>query len=234
VAAVHAPSILGSMIGALARAIAQLDDPRFRRVAWLTLGISIATSIVLLIACWAALLFTHKFELGWLEIVTDIAGGFASLLLAWVLFPVVVSVVVTLWFERAARAVEARYYPDLPPPRTLTLAEQLIPPLRLALFGIVLNLIALTVFWVIPVYVFVFYGLNGYLVGREYFELVALRRMSWREVRDLRRRHRMSVLIAGVAIAGMLSIPLVNWVTPVIAIAFMVHIFERLRRKAGA
>jgi uncharacterized protein involved in cysteine biosynthesis len=222
------------MIGALLRAIAQLDDPRFRSVAWLTLGVSIATGTALLGASWAALLFTHKFELGWLEIATDIAGGFAALLLAWVLFPIVVSVVATLWFERAARAVEARHYPDLGPARTLTLAEQVVPPLRLALFGIVLNLIALTIFWVIPVYVFVFYGLNGYLVGREYFELVALRRMPWREARELHRRHRVSVLIAGVAIAGMLSIPLVNWITPVIAVAFMLHVFERLRRRAQA
>jgi CysZ protein len=41
------------------------------------------------------------------------------------------------------------------------------------------------------------------------------------------------VLIAGVVVAGMLSIPLVNWLTPVVAIAFMVHLFEGLRRKAG-
>jgi uncharacterized protein involved in cysteine biosynthesis len=221
------------MIGALMRAIAQLDDPQFRRVAWLTLGVSIATSVALFGAVSAVLLAIPKFEIRWLEIIANAAIALGAPVLAWVLFPIVVSVVATLWFERAARAVEARYYPDLPPPRTLTLAEQVIPPLRLALFGIVLNLIALTIFWVIPVYVFVFYGLNGYLVGREYFELVALRRMPWREARELHRRHRVSVLIAGVAIAGMLSIPLVNWITPVIAVAFMLHIFERLRRKAG-
>jgi len=222
------------MIGALTRAVAQLDDPRFRRVAWLTLGVSIATSIVLFGVCSAVLLAIPKFEIRWLEIIANAAIALGAPVLAWLLFPIVVSAVATLWFERAARAVEARYYPDLPPPRTLTFAEQAVPPLRLALFGIVLNLLALTIFWLVPVYIFVFYGLNGYLVGREYFELVALRRMSWREVRSLRRRHRLGALIAGVAIAGMLSIPLVNWVTPVIAVAFMVHIFERLRRKAGA
>ena len=221
------------MIGALTRAIAQLDDPQFRKVAWLTLGVSIATSIALFGAVSAVLLAIPKFEMRWLELIANAAIALGAPVLAWVLFPIVVSVVATLWFERAARAVEARHYPGLPPARTLTLAEQVIPPLRLALFGIVLNLIALTIFWVIPVYVFVFYGLNGYLVGREYFELVALRRMPWREARELHRRHRVSVLIAGVAIAGMLSIPLVNWITPVIAVAFMLHIFERLRRKAG-
>ena len=222
------------MIAALARAIAQLGDPRFRSVAWLTLGTSILTSVALFGVCSAVLLAIPKFEIRWLEIIANAAIALGAPVLAWLLFPIVVSVVATLWFERAARAVEARYYPDLPPPRTLTFAEQAVPPLRLALFGIVLNLLALTIFWLVPVYIFVFYGLNGYLVGREYFELVALRRMSWREVRSLRRRHRLGALIAGVAIAGMLSIPLVNWVTPVIAVAFMVHIFERLRRKAGA
>lgn len=222
------------MIGALARAIAQLDDPQFRRVAWLTLGVSIATSIVLFGVCSAVLLAIPKFESGWLEIIANAAIALGAPVLAWVLFPIVVSVVATLWFERAARAVEARYYPDLSPSRPQTFAEQVVPPLRLAAVGILLNLLLLPLILVPVVNVFVFYGLNGYLVGREYFELVALRRMSWREVRGLRRRHRLGVLIAGVAIAGMLSIPLVNWVTPVIAVAFMLHIYERLRRKVEA
>jgi len=184
--------------------------------------------------CSAALLEIPKFETHWLELIANAAIALGAPVLAWLLFPTVVSVVVTLWFERAARAVEARHYPELPAPRKQSFAELIVPPLRLAVLGILLNLIALTIFWLVPVYVFVFYGLNGYLVGREYFELVALRRLPWREVRQLRRRHRLSVLIAGVAIAGMLSIPLVNWLTPVIAVAFMVHIFERLHRKAGA
>jgi len=222
------------MIAALLRAIAQLDDPRFRSVAWLTLGFSMATSLVLFGVCSAALLGIPKFETHWLELIANAAIALGAPVLAWLLFPAVVSVVVTLWFERAARAVEARHYPELPAPRKQSFAELIVPPLRLAVLGILLNLIALTIFWLVPVYVFVFYGLNGYLVGREYFELVALRRLPWREVRQLRRRHRLSVLIAGVAIAGMLSIPLVNWLTPVIAVAFMVHIFERLHRKAGA
>jgi len=178
--------------------------------------------------------FTRKFDWGWLELLTDVFGGAASLVLAWLLFPTIVSVVATLWFERAARAVEDRHYPGLPPPRTQTLAEQIGPPLRLAVLGIVLNVLALALIWLVPVYVLVFYVLNGYLVGREYFELVALRRMPWRDVRALSRQHRLRLLIAGVAVAGMLSIPLVNWVTPVIAVAFMLHFFERIRRQATA
>lgn len=220
------------MIRAFLRAVAQLSEPRFRAVAWLTLGASIATSIALIGACWAGLLFTRNFQWGWLEYLTDAAGGLAALLLAWILFPTVVSVVAMLWLERAARAVEARHYPDLPPPRAQSFAEQIVPGLRLGALGIALNLLALSIIWLPPVYIFVFYGLNGYLVGREYFELVALRRAAWRDVRVLRHRNRVRVLLAGVAIAGMLSIPLVNWLTPVIAVAFMVHIFERLRRKA--
>jgi len=215
------------MIGALTRAIAQLDDPRFRTVAWLTLGVSIATSIALFSACSAVLLAIPKFETWWLEIITNAAIAFGSLGLVLVLFPVVVSVVATLWFERAARVVEARYYPGLPPPRTLTLAEQVIPPLRLALFGIVLNLIALTVFWVIPVYVFVFYGLNGYLVGREYFELVALRHYDEETTLSFRARHAGEIFGAGLIITLFLSIPLVNLLGPLFATAFMVHLEKR-------
>jgi uncharacterized protein involved in cysteine biosynthesis len=36
-----------------------------------------------------------------------------------------------------------------------------------------------------------------------------------------------------VVITVMLTIPLVNLLAPVVATAFMVHVFERLRRNAG-
>ena len=71
--------------------------------------------------------------------------------------------------------------------------------------------------------------MNGYLLGREYFELVAVRRLAPRKQGVLRRQARGRVLLSGVVIAILLTIPLVNIVVPVVAAAFMVHVFHGLR-----
>jgi uncharacterized protein involved in cysteine biosynthesis len=95
-----------------------------------------------------------------------------------------------------------------------------------------LNLILLLFLLIPPVFPFVFYGVNGYLLGREYFELVAARRLDPAEARSLRRRHGRTLFIAGVLIAFLLTIPFVNLVAPLVGTAAMVHLFETIRHEA--
>jgi len=118
------------------------------------------------------------------------------------------------------------------------LAEQALGRLRFALVVLALNLAALPLYLaallVPPLYLFVFYGLNGYLLGREYFELVALRHMDPAAARTVFRRNRTSLSVAGAVIAVMLGIPLVNLLAPIVATAFMVHLFADMRRRGAA
>ncbi len=72
-------------------------------------------------------------------------------------------------------------------------------------------------------------GVNGWLVGREYFEAVAFRYQS-RDAADLlRRQRRADVWRCGLLIVLLLTIPLVNFLVPIVATAFMVHVYKRLR-----
>jgi uncharacterized protein involved in cysteine biosynthesis len=73
--------------------------------------------------------------------------------------------------------------------------------------------------------------LNGYLLSREYFELVALRRFDRTEARRMWRKSRVRFMVAGLLIAALLSVPFVNLIAPVMGTAFMVHVFESTRRK---
>ena len=93
-----------------------------------------------------------------------------------------------------------------------------------------LNLFALPVYIFAPgLNLFVFYGLNGYLLGREYFELVALRHLDAAAAVELRKRHRWRLFVAGVVMTFLFTVPIVNLVTPLIATAAMVHIFKGFR-----
>ncbi len=75
---------------------------------------------------------------------------------------------------------------------------------------------------------------NGYLLGRDYFEIVAVRRLAPEDVVSLRKSYRSRLFWAGVLIAFLFTIPLVNLITPIVATAFMVHVFELLRQNRRA
>ena len=84
-----------------------------------------------------------------------------------------------------------------------------------------------------PLGLLLFYAVNGYLLGREYFELVAERRLRPDRAAALRRAHRFRLPVYGAGIAFALTVPIVNLAVPVLATAFMVHVVEAWRRKSG-
>ena len=104
--------------------------------------------------------------------------------------------------------------------------------------SLALNILALPLYLLLlflpPFNLFVFYLLNGYLLGREYFEIVAVRRLDMATAKLLRRTYRGRVFMTGVVIALLLTVPLVNLITPIVATAFMLHVFEGLRRRETA
>jgi len=78
-----------------------------------------------------------------------------------------------------------------------------------------------------------FYLGNGYLLGREYFELAAMRHLPPAEAKKLRQANRLTILLSGLIIAGLASVPILNLVTPLFATAFMVHVYKDLARRSG-
>lgn len=217
------------MLTAFTKGLRQLDDRTVRRVLWLGIG----AAILALVALWSAVGYalTHFawFETGWLNTVIDILGGLATLVLTWVLFPVVISTVISLWLEDVAAAVEARHYPALPKARGQSLGQSALIAIRFLAIAVGLNLLILPLIVLPPVFPFVFYSVNGYLLGREYFELVALRRIGFEEARALRKANQGRLFVAGVAVAFLLTVPLVNLLAPLVATAAMVHLFQTWR-----
>ena len=218
------------MFLALVRAVAALAEPALRRVA--VLGLALA--VVMFAVLWLALgvLLHDSVARLWRPFAwaLELLGGAGGLLLTWLLFPAAVTLAMGFFLERVAAAVEARDYPGRGPPRRMPLPEQLRVLLRLTGLALLLNLLALPLYVALPgINLFIFLGLNGYLLGREYFEVVALRRLDGPTARALRHRFGGRVFLGGVVIAGLFALPLVNLVAPVIATAFMLHVFEGLR-----
>ena len=197
----------------------------------MSLGLAVISFAVLWLALAAILEQIARF--GWpaIDWLLQSLGLAAVLVLSWLLFPAILTLIMGFFLTRIAGEVETVDYPGHPPPREQPLWEGIVVTLRMMAITIALNLAALPAYILAPgANFFVFLGLNGYLLGREYFEVVALRRLDAQGVRMMRRRFRGRVFAGGVVIAGLFLLPLVNLIAPVIATAFMVHLFERLPR----
>ena len=165
--------------------------------------------------------------------VQGLAVGAVLFLSAFLMFPVA-GMFVNLFLDRIADAVEARHYPGLPPARHVGVIEALKGGLGFALVVLGVNLLAL-VFYMLsgPFAPLLFWAVNGYLLGREYFELVAQRRVEPAEMRKLRRRHVFGITLAGALMAVPLSIPVVNLIVPLLGVAAYTHMYHRLAGRAG-
>jgi uncharacterized protein involved in cysteine biosynthesis len=216
------------MIKALVRAVSQLSDPTVSRVVWRSVVGAILGFLTMAGLVWVLLFQTRLTDYPWLDNTIDVLGGLAVFGLAYLFFPAVVVAISSLLLERVAKAVERRYYPGLPPAHGQSLWTEIFGALRFVVVVVALNLLVLPAYLIPGVNLMIFYVLNGYLLSREYFELVALRRMTPQSARIMRKAHTAKLFAAGVIVAFFSTIPLVNLLVPVVATAFMVHIFQGL------
>lgn len=220
------------------KSVAQFDDPKFRRVLWRGMGLTIALLIAacllvnfginqLLSSAWAANLIGDQ---SWLGALINIGGVLFTIALSiWLMVPVT-SAIIALFLDEVAQAVEARHYPHLPKQTATKLQEQILVGIRFLGILLLANIGALILSMIVPLLApFVFWATNGYLMGREYFQMAAMRRMPRAQAQELFQRHQGSIWTAGILMAIPMSIPLVGLFIPILGAATFTHQFERLR-----
>lgn len=225
------------ILSSFLRALSQLGDRRFRRVV----GLGVLLALALLCAVYAGFL-----QLLWwltpesvdLPIVGPVTGvetllGWASLLvmlgLSVFLMVPVASAFTGFFLEDVAQSVETRSYPHLPPARALPMGEALRQSVNFLGLLLAVNAVAFVLYLMAgPAAPLVFWAVNGFLLGREYFTLVAQRHLSPEETKAMRRRNRWRIWLAGTLMAAPLSLPLVNLVIPVLGVATFTHLFHQL------
>lgn len=226
----------------LGRALGQLGDPRFRRVLWRAVLVVLAAYLAIFVALGWALgaLLPPTVALPWLGEV-----GFLDDLLSWggiglalvgsiFLMPAATAAAAGFFLDDVAAAVEARHYPALPPAQAPGLAAQARDAARFLGLMLATNLgaLALAVF-AGPFAPLVFWAATGFLLGREYFALVAARRLAPAAAERLRRANAGRIWLAGAAMAAPLSLPLVNIVIPIVGVAVFTHQFHRMAGDAA-
>lgn len=218
------------MIDAAVKALAQILSPPFRGVLFKSIGLTLA----MLAAVWAAIyaLVDNLVDLGspGLETAVHVVTGVGLLIGLGFLVAPVTAMFAGLFLDEIAAEVERTHYPADPPGRPMPLGESILSALRFTALVVGVNLMVLVLLILPGINIIAFFVANAYLLGREYMEAVALRFHDRATVAELRRRHGTRMFLAGLLIAMVLAIPLVNLLTPLFATAFMVHIVKGLDR----
>lgn len=230
------------LIGDLLRVFRQLGDPRF---LWVILKALLLTILLLLGlaagAVWAVSFIPTDLGEWWLigqvslpSIAPQgLALGFVLLASIFLMIPVA-AIFVGFFLDEVVEAVERKHYPGLLPADAPGFLASLGSALRFLAVIIAANLLALIVYLLAgPLAPLVFYALNGYLLGREYLELVASRHLGLEAGIRFRRRYWARAWAAGVLMAVPLTIPVMNLVIPVLGVAVFTHQFHRLRRQGS-
>lgn len=228
------------MFAAVEKSFAQLGDPKLRWVILKSLGIALLFYVVIWVATWflvAAIPTLNVSWLGetgnrWLNDLVHFLAGLAAFVLPLFLFPACFGIVMSLFLEEVADAVEDRHYPQLGKAPGVPLWVGIWSGVKFFLLLVGINLVLLPIYLVLLFFpiasVALFCVVNGYLCSVEYFELVGLRRQPMADVNALRRANRGRVWFAGILIAAAGIVPFLNLLAPILGTALMVHMRQTL------
>ncbi|HKL06819.1 MAG TPA: EI24 domain-containing protein [Roseovarius sp.] len=224
------------------KAVGQIGDRRFRKVLWRGIGLT----LLLLAAVTAVLVWGIGWLVGdsvtlpllgqvqWVDNV--ISWAFVALMFVMSVFLMVpvASAFVSMFLDDVAEAVEDRHYPSLPKVDEVPLRDGIIDGISAMGVLIAANIAALLLTLIFPIAGLpVFYAVNGFLLGREYFTVAAMRRLGRAGAVQMRKKHGATIWMAGVLMALPLTVPILNLIVPIIGAATFTHLFHRLQAKAA-
>ena len=218
-------------------ALGQMTDPRFTRVLWRGVGLSIGLLAALGLGLWvlveswlpASVTLPLLGTVGGLGIAATLGVILAMLVASVFLMVPVAAAFSAIFLDEVADAVEGAHYPGQQG-KPLTLSEGLGDSVVLFLVMVAVSLLALALsFFLGPLGPVLFWAVNGWLLGREYFLMAARRHLGRDQARALMRRHSGRLWLAGTLMAAPLSLPLVGLFIPVLGAATFTHLFQRIR-----
>ena len=218
---------MNAVVAPIARAVGQIGDRVFLTVVAQSLGLS---ALVFFALHAAAIGIVHGMlawhgPLAWLA---DLLGSLAASALALWLFLPLAAIIASLFLNPIAAAVEARWYPHLPPAAGASVMSQIGVSLTFGLRVLALNILALLLVLLLPgPGLLLGWAVAAYGLGRGLFLAVAMRRMTRTAAEQVYGAGHWAILAQGAAMALSGTVPLLNLLIPVIGTAAMVHVLDR-------
>jgi CysZ protein len=216
------------LFSAINMAIGQLGDPAFRSVLLKALALTVGVFILLGFGATAAFSsYVPNFQWDWVNTVVSFITGLGFVLGGFFLFPLVISALVGLFLDDISDAVEEKHYPGDEKAHDIPVLSSIWDAVKFLGLVLICNIVVLPLYFIPVINLFVYYVLNGYLISREYFQMVAIRHHDENEVTRLRKTNATELYLMGIVVAFCLTIPIVNLITPIVATAAMVHLYKK-------
>ncbi len=222
------------MISALGKTLSQMFSCPFRSILWRSLGMTLLLLITLGAAGLWGTGYIPNVGIGWLDTTIDVLIDAAVVVGVIFLVVPVTAIFIPLFQDEVAKAVEQKHYPDALGPRAQGVVEGVWLGIKGLVILLAVNLLALPLVFLLPGFGFlIFLVVNGFLLGREFFEAAAVRHYAPSNIKALRQRHSGRVFLGGLVVAGVLAIPIINILVPLFGTTFMVHVLHRIMALEG-
>jgi CysZ protein len=212
-------------------AASQLFEKQFRHVFWRSIGLT----LLLLAVAWIGL------EAAVSHVLTPLLGSWhwTATALVWLtgagmfigaifLIAPVSAAFAGIFLDDVAAAVEARHYPDDPPGEAMAIVPGIVLSAKFLLVVALANIVALLLVLLPGINFAIFFLVNAYLIGREYFQFAAMRFRSEEDAARLRRDNALTIFLAGLVVTGFMAVPILNLATPIFAAALYVHLHKMI------
>lgn len=220
------------MFASIGRALSLIFDPALFGVVAKALLLTILLFVVLLVGIEYALHFLPTLGSPGVNRVLELLAPVFLLMGFFVLGGPVAALFGSLYLDRIADAVEKRWYASDPKAQGAPARTGIGAGLRLAALVLLANMILLPADVLAPGFgEIATIVVNGFLLGREYFELAALRHVSLKAADALRKRNGANVFGAGLILSLLTFVPVVNLFAPLFGAALMVHLYKRMARE---
>ncbi len=223
--------------------MSEVFEPPFRAIFWKMLGFTLAILVVIWIALQGGVTYLLGMAadewgngsawISWTEWSISILTGIGAVFLLGFLIAPISALFAGLFQDDIADIVDAKDYPGDRPGTALPFTKSIVQTIKFTGVVIVGNIFALLLLLVPGVNLVAFFVVNGYLLGREFFEFAAMRFMPPPEARAFRRARAGTVFLGGLVIACLLAVPILNLVTPIFATIFMLHLYKKLASGAA-
>ena len=223
------------MLKLFKKSILDLLEPDIRTILFKTVILSLFSIIMIVYMCWT-LFNTHQvFDIWLLGPILSWAWGLLALIFGALLLPPITIIIGSIYSDSIVDHIEKKYYPSRLGMRQIKLSELGFSISKNFCITIIVNILLAPVYLIgtfFPIISFlIFYSVNGYLIGKELFETVASRHLEMKDRYLLKKQNNNKVIVGGIIMVGISTIPILNLIAAVLGIVFMTHFFHSLALK---
>ncbi len=165
---------------------------------------------------------------GWLAQLLNWVAAAGAGLSAWFLFPVFIPLIAGFFSEKIANDIEKKDYGIISIGQ-ISVFQDLNQNIRFTAKALILNILCLPLYITGFLFPLVYYPLNAWLLGRQFFEMTTARHIGYDAAFVIRKNNKISIWILGGILLFMSNLPIIQLIVPFFGVAIMVHYYQLIR-----